>query len=120
MEFRQLGGSGLKVPALSLGTGTFGGGNDFFRAWGTVDATQATRLVDICLEVGLNMFDSADIYSDGQAEETLGKAIAGRRGLDPDAGAGGQAGRGQRADADLYWHQRGFAERNPPPVAPTR
>jgi aryl-alcohol dehydrogenase-like predicted oxidoreductase len=79
MEFRLLGGSGFKVPALSLGTGTFGGGTTFFRAWGATDAKEATRLVDICLEAGLNMFDSADIYSDGLAEETLGKAIAGRR-----------------------------------------
>ena len=79
MEFRQLGGSGFKVPALSLGTGTFGGGNDFFRAWGDTDAKGATRLVDVCLDAGLNMFDSADIYSDGLAEEVLGKAIAGRR-----------------------------------------
>ncbi len=79
MEFRQLGGSGFKVPALSLGTGTFGGGNDFFRAWGDTDVKGATRLVDICLDAGLNMFDSADIYSDGLAEEVLGKAIAGRR-----------------------------------------
>ena len=79
MEFRQLGGSGFKVPALSLGTGTFGGSNDFFRAWGDTDDKGATRLVDICLDAGLNMFDSADIYSDGLAEEVLGKAIAGRR-----------------------------------------
>ncbi|MCI0429288.1 MAG: aldo/keto reductase [Rhodospirillales bacterium] len=79
MEFRQLGGSGFKVPALSLGTGTFGGGNDFFRAWGDTDVKGATRLVDICLDAGLNMFDSADVYSDGLAEEVLGKAIAGRR-----------------------------------------
>jgi len=79
MEFRLLGGSGLKVPALSLGTGTFGGGNDFFRAWGDTDVKGATRLVDICLDAGLNMFDSADVYSDGLAEEVLGKAIAGRR-----------------------------------------
>jgi aryl-alcohol dehydrogenase-like predicted oxidoreductase len=79
MEFRQLGGSGLKVPVLSLGTGTFGGGNDFFRAWGDTDAKGATRLIDICLDAGLTMFDSADIYSDGLAEEVLGKAIAGRR-----------------------------------------
>ena len=79
VEFRLLGGSGFKVPALSLGTGTFGGGNDFFRAWGDTDVKGATRLVDICLDAGLNMFDSADIYSDGLAEEVLGKAIAGRR-----------------------------------------
>jgi len=79
VEFKQLGGSGFKVPVLSLGTGTFGGGNDFFRAWGDTDAKGATRLIDICLDAGLTMFDSADIYSDGLAEEVLGKAIAGRR-----------------------------------------
>ena len=79
MEFRLLGGSGFKVPALSLGTGTFGGSNDFFKAWGDTDVKGATRLVDICLDAGLSMFDSADIYSDGLAEEVLGKAIAGRR-----------------------------------------
>ena len=79
MEYRQLGGSGFKVPVLSLGTGTFGGGNDFFKAWGASDVAEATRLVDICLEAGLTMFDSADIYSQGQAEEILGQAIKGRR-----------------------------------------
>jgi aryl-alcohol dehydrogenase-like predicted oxidoreductase len=79
MEFRQLGGSGLKVPALSFGTGTFGGGSEFFKAWGASDVAEATRLVDICLEAGLNLFDSADIYSQGMAEEILGRAIEGRR-----------------------------------------
>ena len=79
MEYRQLGASGFRVPALSLGTGTFGGGNDFFKAWGNTDAEGATHLVDICLDAGLTMFDSADIYSSGLAEEILGKAIAGRR-----------------------------------------
>jgi aryl-alcohol dehydrogenase-like predicted oxidoreductase len=79
MEYRQLGGSGLMVPLLSLGTGTFGGGTEFFKAWGSTDVNEATRLVDICLEAGLNLFDSANIYSDGLAEEILGKAIAGRR-----------------------------------------
>ena len=79
MEYRQLGGSGFKVPALCLGTGTFGGSNEFFKAWGTTGVEEATRLVDICLEAGLNFFDSADIYSDGQAEEVLGGAIKGRR-----------------------------------------
>jgi aryl-alcohol dehydrogenase-like predicted oxidoreductase len=79
MEFRQLGRSGLKIPLLSLGTGTFGGGNEFFKAWGTTGVDEATRLVDICLDAGLNLFDSANIYSDGLAEEILGKAIAGRR-----------------------------------------
>src|SRR5258708_13460918 len=79
MEFRQLGGSGLKVPVLSLGTGTFGAGNEFFRAWGASDVKHATHLVDICLENGLIMFVSADVYSAGAAEEILGKTIAGRR-----------------------------------------
>ncbi|MBP0578871.1 aldo/keto reductase [Labrys sp. LIt4] len=79
MEYRQLGGSGFKVPALSLGTGTFGGGGDFFKAWGSTDAEGARRLLDICIDAGVTMFDSADIYSSGLAEEILGKAIAGRR-----------------------------------------
>ena len=79
MEMRQLGGSGFKVPVLSLGTGTFGGGNEFFKAWGQTDVAEATRLVDICLDAGLTMFDSADVYSGGVAEEILGQAIKGRR-----------------------------------------
>ena len=79
MEYRQLGRSGFMLPVLSLGTGTFGGGNEFFRAWGDTDARGATRLIDICLDAGLTMFDSADIYSDGLAEEVLGAAIKGRR-----------------------------------------
>ncbi|MGC1220612.1 MAG: aldo/keto reductase, partial [Candidatus Sulfotelmatobacter sp.] len=79
MEFRTLGRSGLKVPALSYGTGTFGGGTEFFRAWGASDVAEATRLVDICLEAGVNLFDTADVYSDGLSETILGKAIAGRR-----------------------------------------
>ena len=79
MEYRTLGGSGLKVPALSLGTATFGGGSEFFEAWGATDVAEATRLVDICLEAGVNMFDSADVYSGGLAEEILGQAIKGRR-----------------------------------------
>lgn len=78
MDYRQLGGSGLKVPVLTFGTGTFGG-SDIFKAWGSSDVDEATRLVDICLEAGLNMFDSADVYSDGRAEEILGAAIKGRR-----------------------------------------
>jgi aryl-alcohol dehydrogenase-like predicted oxidoreductase len=79
MEFRQLGGSGFKVPVLSLGTGTFGGKGDFFRGFGETDVNQAKNLVDICLESGLNMFDSADVYSGGVAEEILGAALRGRR-----------------------------------------
>jgi aryl-alcohol dehydrogenase-like predicted oxidoreductase len=79
MEYRRLGGSGLKVPVLSLGTGTFGGTNEFFKAWGQSDVAEASRLIDVCLEAGVNLFDSADIYSDGAAESILGAAIKGRR-----------------------------------------
>ena len=77
MEYRQLGASGLKVPVLSFGTGTFGGKGEFFGAWGSTDVTEARRLVDICLEAGLNMFDSADVYSDGAAESILGERSRG-------------------------------------------
>jgi aryl-alcohol dehydrogenase-like predicted oxidoreductase len=79
MQYRRLGRSGLSVPALSLGTGTFGGGNEFFKAWGDTDAAGARRLVDVCLDAGLTMFDSADTYSNGLAEEVLGAAVKGRR-----------------------------------------
>jgi aryl-alcohol dehydrogenase-like predicted oxidoreductase len=79
VEYRQLGGSGLKVPELSFGAATFGGGNEFFRAWGGTDVQEARRLIDICLEAGVNLFDTADVYSDGLSEEILGKAISGRR-----------------------------------------
>lgn len=79
MEYRLLGASGFKVPVLSLGTGTFGGRGEFFKAWGGSDVAEATRLVDICVEAGLTMFDSADGYSGGAAEEILGQAIRGRR-----------------------------------------
>jgi aryl-alcohol dehydrogenase-like predicted oxidoreductase len=79
MEFRQLGSSGLLVPALSLGTATFGGGTEFFKAWGSTDVAGATRLVDISLDAGANLFDTANVYSRGLSEEILGKAIAGKR-----------------------------------------
>ncbi|MFZ5445708.1 MAG: aldo/keto reductase [Myxococcota bacterium] len=79
MDCRLLGGSGLKVPVLSLGTGTFGGSNEFFKGFGSADLAQATRMVSRCLEAGVTMFDSADVYSGGLAEELLGKALAGRR-----------------------------------------
>jgi aryl-alcohol dehydrogenase-like predicted oxidoreductase len=79
MEYRSLGRSGLKVPVLSFGTGTFGGGTDFFRAWGETDVAEAKRLIDVCLDAGVNLFDTADIYSYGLSEEILGKAIAGKR-----------------------------------------
>ena len=79
MEFRTLGRSGLKVPVLSLGTATFGGGSEVFRAIGNSSIAEATRLVDICMEAGVNMFDTADIYHEGISEEVLGQAVAGRR-----------------------------------------
>ena len=79
MQFRQLGRSGLQVPVLAMGTATFGGSNDFFKAWGSTDVDEATRIVDLCLDADVNLFDTADIYSSGMSEEILGKAIAGRR-----------------------------------------
>lgn len=79
MEYRQLGLSGLKVPVLSLGTGTFGGKGDMFKKWGSTDVSEASRLIDISLEHGLNFFDTADVYSSGASEEILGAALKGRR-----------------------------------------
>jgi aryl-alcohol dehydrogenase-like predicted oxidoreductase len=79
MEYRSLGASGLTVPALSFGTGTFGGSGPLFGAWGNTDVQGARRLVDICLDAGVNLFDTADVYSDGASERVLGEAIKGRR-----------------------------------------
>ena len=79
MEYRILGGSGLKVSALSFGTGTFGGGSEFFKAWGSTDVAEARRLLDICFEAGVNLFDTANVYSQGQSEEILGEALKGNR-----------------------------------------
>jgi len=75
MEYRTLGRSGLKVPELCFGTGTFGAGNQFFAAWGNTEGEEARKLVDICMEAGCNFFDTADIYSEGRSEEVLGQAI---------------------------------------------
>jgi aryl-alcohol dehydrogenase-like predicted oxidoreductase len=80
MEYRLLGGSGLKVPVLSFGAGTFGGDHTFFDAWGaTSDVAEARKIVDICLDAGVNLFDTADVYSDGRSEEVLGKALGAKR-----------------------------------------
>ncbi len=79
MEYRNLGASGLKIPVLSFGTGTFGGQGPLFSAWGRSGTDEARRLVDICLDAGVNLFDSADVYSNGASEEILGAAIKGRR-----------------------------------------
>ncbi|AHE55866.1 aldo/keto reductase [Sphingomonas sanxanigenens] len=79
MDYRTLGGSGLKVPALSFGTGTFGGRGPLFSAWGNSDVAEARRLIDICLDAGVTLFDTADVYSAGASEDVLGAAIKGRR-----------------------------------------
>lgn len=79
MEQRFLGGSGLRVPVLSFGAATFGGGTEFFKAWGASDVREATRMVDLALEHGLNFIDTADIYSNGLSEEIVGEVIKGRR-----------------------------------------
>ncbi len=79
MEYRKLGYSGLKVPVLSLGVATFGGGNEFFSTWGSTQVEEAKTLVNVCLEHGANLLDTANVYSHGMAEEILGKAIEGRR-----------------------------------------
>jgi aryl-alcohol dehydrogenase-like predicted oxidoreductase len=76
MEYRQLGRSGLKVPELCFGAGTFGAANEFFKAWSETTQEEANRIVDICLDAGMNLFDTADIYSDGESEKALGKALA--------------------------------------------
>ncbi len=79
MDYRQLGNSGLKVPVLAFGTATFGGVTDFFHAWGTTQVEEATRLIDIALDAGVTLFDTADSYSNGMAEDILGQAIGQRR-----------------------------------------
>ena len=79
MEYRQLGDSGLFVPELCFGTGTFGGNTEFFKKWGNTDIKEATRLIDICLDAGVNFFDTANVYSNGLSEEILGKAIEGKQ-----------------------------------------
>ena len=113
MEYRQLGSSGLKVPILTFGTGTFGGQTEFFKPWGASDVKESTRLVDVCLDAGLTMFDTADVYARRpQLTQNLG-AVGWN--LTPD-----QIARLDAASATTLpyrcWHQRGFAERNPPPV----
>jgi aryl-alcohol dehydrogenase-like predicted oxidoreductase len=79
MEYRQLGASGLKVPVLSFGTATFGGGNEFFKAWGSTQVEEASRLINLCLDAGVNLFDTANVYSNGLSEEILGQALNGLR-----------------------------------------
>ena len=75
MDYRQLGRSGFKVPELCFGAGTFGAGDEFFKAWGETSEEQARRMIDLCMEAGLNFFDTADVYSGGKSEEMVGRAI---------------------------------------------
>jgi aryl-alcohol dehydrogenase-like predicted oxidoreductase len=79
LDYRTLGNAGLKVSSLCFGTATFGGGNQFFKAWGSTDVDEARRMIGLCLDAGINVFDTADIYSEGLSETILGKAIEGRR-----------------------------------------
>lgn len=79
MEYRNLGKSGLRVPILSFGTGTFGGTNEFFGRWGKTDVKEASRLIDICLDRGVTFFDTANVYSQGDSESILGAALEGKR-----------------------------------------
>jgi aryl-alcohol dehydrogenase-like predicted oxidoreductase len=78
MEHRQLGRSGLRVSVLALGTMTFGGGGKFGLV-GSTDVAGATRQIDICLDAGVNLVDTADAYSDGLCEEIVGEALRGGR-----------------------------------------
>src|SRR3954467_14354122 len=79
MEYRQLGASGIKIPVLSFGTATFGGGSPFFKAWGSTQVDEASQMVNLCLDAGVTLFDTANTYSRGLSEEILGKAISGLR-----------------------------------------
>ena len=79
MEHRFLGRSGFKVPVLGFGAGTFGGQGPLFSAWGNTDVAGARRIVDICLDAGVTLFDTADVYSNGASESILGAALKGRR-----------------------------------------
>jgi len=79
MEYRLLGRSGLKVPELCFGAGTFGANNEFFKAWSDTTQAEADRIVGICMDAGLNFFDTADVYSGGSSEEVLGKSLKAHR-----------------------------------------
>lgn len=79
MEYRRVGDSDLMVSELSFGAATFGGSGEFFGAWGDTGVHQARTMVDLAIEAGINLFDTADVYSDGASEEVLGAALRGRR-----------------------------------------
>jgi aryl-alcohol dehydrogenase-like predicted oxidoreductase len=78
MRYRQLGASGLRVSVLSMGTMTFGGTGSFASV-GSTDLDTARRQIDRCLEAGVNLIDTANVYSEGRSEEILGQAVEGRR-----------------------------------------
>jgi aryl-alcohol dehydrogenase-like predicted oxidoreductase len=78
MEYRQLGRSGLRVSTITLGTMGFGGGGKFASV-GENGADELRRQLDLCLEAGVNLIDTADVYSDGRSEEILGEALDGGR-----------------------------------------
>ena len=78
MEYRQLGRSGLRVSALTLGTMTFGGTGNF-AAVGSTDVEGARRQIDLCLDAGVNFIDTANVYSGGLSEEILGEALGAKR-----------------------------------------
>lgn len=78
MEYRQLGRSGLKVSSLTLGTMTMGGKGKFANV-GTVGLDEARRQIDMCLDAGVNLIDTADVYSNGASEEIVGEALGGKR-----------------------------------------
>jgi aryl-alcohol dehydrogenase-like predicted oxidoreductase len=79
MEYRQLGNSGLRVPVLSFGAGTFGGSGPLFSAWGQTGVEEAREMIAMCLDAGVTLFDTADVYSAGRSEEILGAALNGQR-----------------------------------------
>ena len=114
MEYRQLGKSGLKVPELCFGAGTFGSANEFFKAWSETTQEEANRIVDICLDAGMNLFDTADIYSDGESEKALGKALAkhNREGLMISTKATFRLGNGPNDVGSSRYHLIQSAERS--------
>ncbi|WP_197382036.1 aldo/keto reductase [Mycolicibacterium mengxianglii] len=79
MEYRRIGNSGLVVSELSFGAAIFGAAGEFFGAWGDTSAAEARAMVDLCIDAGITLFDTADVYSDGASEEVLGAALRGRR-----------------------------------------
>ncbi len=111
MEYRLLGGSGLIVSALSFGTATFGGSNEFFKGFGSTEVEEARRMIDICFEAGVNLFDTADGYSEGRSEEILGKALEGKRDkalISTKAGFG--TGPGPNEEGSSRYHLRNALE----------